>query len=488
MEATWKRKEYETWDEAFRALAPVIRQQSVRVASYTQALFVQACSMSFGKESAVGVEQIKVKYADLAYKCGMYHQLGKALVPKEYQIWQNDFTEEEAAVYKKYTTDGRRLVTKLQEKNQRAVFKKGKGEADSGTYNVPWAMIRESCEQHMERFDGSGYPDGRRGSDISPIAQIVGLAKELDRIASTRKSEDPFSEAYNEIMAQAGFAFSEELVKVLEKSKGACYEVYKKYVNYTLTIPKTIPLVNKHRENRPMGLTFYNTLDPLENKVRSYEAIPWFKGADDNPETENIHDVEPMLQRLGMLSKMAFFLLYEAADTVLRIQTCKLNVESVILEMFPSLYNKDSELKSFERLFIDQPIDKNRLVLTIPASLVKECDGETKNNICEYLNFGVSLMLDSWTPELVSVDNALQMGFAHIRMDNSMFLKKESADLIGELHNKGITVYAKNVEDDDTKRWLTACGVKHISGRMLSRAVSEDELIKESLLRERAYD
>lgn len=487
MEATWKRKEYETWDEAFRALAPIIRQQSVRVASYTQALFVQACSMSFGKESAVGAEQIKAKYTELAYKCGMYHQLGKALVPKEYQIWQNDFTEEEAAVYKKYTTDGRRLVTKLQEKNQRAVFKKGKGETE-GTYNVPWAMIRESCEQHMERFDGSGYPDGRRGNDISPIAQIVGIAKELDRIASTRKSEDPFSEAYNEISAQAGFAFSEELVKVLQKAKGACFEVYKKYVNYTLTIPKTIPLVNKHRENRPMGLTFYNTFDPLENKVRSYEAIPWFKGADDNPETENIHDVEPMLLRLEMLSKMAFFLLYEAADTVLRIQTCKLNIDAIVVEMFPSFYNNVSELKNLERLFIDQPIDKNRLVLTIPASLVKDCDEATKKNICEYLDFGVSLMLDSWTPELVSVDDALSMGFAHIRPDNSTFLKKESAELIGDLQNKGITIYAKGVEDDDTKRWLTACGVKHMSGQMFSRAVSEDELIRESLLRERAYD
>ena len=35
MEETWKRREYETWDEAFRGLAPAVRQQSVRVAAYT---------------------------------------------------------------------------------------------------------------------------------------------------------------------------------------------------------------------------------------------------------------------------------------------------------------------------------------------------------------------------------------------------------------------------------------------------------------------
>ena len=488
MDSTWTRKEYETWDEAFRALSPVIRQQSVRVASYTQALFVQACSMSFGKGSAEGAEQIKSKYAELAYKCGMYHQLGKALVPKEYQVWQNDFTEEEAAVYKKYTTDGRRLVTKLQEKTQRTIFKRGKEVEDSKTYNIPWMMIRESCEQHMERFDGSGYPNGLSGNDISPIAQIVGLAKELDLIASTLKSEDPFSEACDRIEAQRGTAFSEELIKVFLKAKSDCRDVYNKYINYTMTIPKTIPLVNKHRD-RPMGLLFYNTLDPLENKVRSYEAIPWFKGIENDSEsTESVYDVEPMLLRLEMLSKMAFFLLYEAADTVLRIQTCKLPIDAVVVEMFPSLYTLKSEINSFERLFVDQPIDKSRLILTIPAKVVADANEETLANIREYINFGVSLMLDNWTPELVGVDVAIEMGFVAIRPDNSMFLKRESAEILMELAKKGLAVYAKNVEQEDEKRWLVACGVQHISGPALSHMATEDELIKEALLRERAYE
>ena len=79
----WKRKEYETWDEAFRGLSPAIRQQSVRVAAYTQVLFVQACAGSFGTGTPEGSERMAGQYADLAYKCGMYHQLGKAMVPPE---------------------------------------------------------------------------------------------------------------------------------------------------------------------------------------------------------------------------------------------------------------------------------------------------------------------------------------------------------------------------------------------------------------------
>ena len=110
----WKRKVYESWDEAFRGLTPVIRQQSVRVAAYTQVLFVAACKLHFGANTKDGEARMRGQYADLAYKCGMYHQLGKSLVPPEYQIYQSDFTEEEEAVYNKYTVDGRALVAFLQ--------------------------------------------------------------------------------------------------------------------------------------------------------------------------------------------------------------------------------------------------------------------------------------------------------------------------------------------------------------------------------------
>ena len=120
METTWKRTEYNSWDEAFRGLAPVIRQQSVRVAAYAQVLFVQACKMHYGAKSSSGEKRMRGKNADLVYKCGMYHQLGKALVPPEYQVLQKEFSAEEIAVYRKYTSDGRVLVAHLQERSAKA--------------------------------------------------------------------------------------------------------------------------------------------------------------------------------------------------------------------------------------------------------------------------------------------------------------------------------------------------------------------------------
>ena len=65
-EKNWKRKEYETWDEAFRGLTPAVRQQSVRVAAYTQALFVQACAGEFGTNTREGKDRMLGQYDDLS--------------------------------------------------------------------------------------------------------------------------------------------------------------------------------------------------------------------------------------------------------------------------------------------------------------------------------------------------------------------------------------------------------------------------------------
>ena len=254
-EQNWKRKEYETWDEAFRGLAPAVRQQSVRVAAYTQVLFVQACADGYGKDSPDGAQEMDGQFADVAYKCGMYHQLGKALVPPEYQLWRSDFTAEEMAVYRKYTSDGRQLIASLQERGLSAKERRTGAAETLETDNIPWRMQRESCQQHMERWDGSGYPEGRQGTDISPIARIVGLAKELDRLSAETKSEEPFGEAFDALCANGGVLWDPALIEVLRRCRSKCRDVYRKYIHYTMTLPKTIPLVDK-RKDRVMGLHY----------------------------------------------------------------------------------------------------------------------------------------------------------------------------------------------------------------------------------------
>ena len=481
-ELNWKRKEYESWDEAFGALAPTVRQQSVRVASYTQVLFVEACAASFGKKMPEGAEQMNGKYADLAYKCGMYHQLGKALVPQEYQIWQKDFTEEEKAVYRKYTSDGRLLVAALQERTLRAKERRT-GKEEAVTDNVTWLMIREACQQHMERWDGSGYPDGRIGDAISPIAQIVGLAKELDRLASQTKSENPFAEAYDALIGESGKAFSPELIDVLKNARAKCRAVYNKYIHYTMTLPKTIPLVKKSK-NRPMGLSWYPMVSA--EKITAYEAKPWFGGVAGSPDVkESIGEIEEQLKRLGLVGDMTMYFLYEAADALLRIENCKLSLDALVVDVIPSFYTEESQLAKLIQLYKDQPVDRSRLIMTVPEALLLSANEETTEVIRRYLKNGFPLMVDGWHPERYPLEKLKEMGFAYVRPDPALLLKKEMAALLTVLPSNGITVYACGVDNKDAMLWLAACGVTHMIGTITGHAVDEDGLIRDSLLGER---
>ena len=479
-ERDWKRKEYNTWDEAFRALAPINRQQSVRVAEYTQILFTGACAESFGKDTAEGAARMRGQYADVAYKCGLYHQIGKALVPPEYQVWQKDFSEEETAVYRKYTTDGRLLVARLQERGVRAKEKRTGSLVEIPTKNIPWLMMRESCEQHMERFDGTGYPDGRRGNDISPIAQIVGLAKELDRLSAETKLERPFDMAYDVLTDQSGSAWDPALIQVLINNRDQCREVYDKYIHYTLTLPETVPLVAKS-ERRPMGLTFRPMIDGT-GKTAAYVATPWFGGIANRPgETESIADVEEILKRTGTVADLSFYFMYEACDAIIRLENCGIENKGIILDTIPSFYKLPSQVQRIHKLFEDQPIPQGKLMLTIPEEMLIGATKTLEESVARVVRNGLPVVVDSFHPGSISADHLATFGIKHLRIAPDAYLKPETAEAMLALSKSGFTLIGANVSDKDTSAWLVACGATLQSGPIIGHDSSEDDIIRDGL-------
>lgn len=484
-EQVWKRKEYESWDEAFRGLSPIIRQQSVRVAEYTRELFVVACNLRFGTWSKGGKLRILGMYSDLAYKCGLYHQLGKALVPPEYQILQKDFTEEEVGVYRKYTSDGRLLVALLQEKRSWVRGKlKGDLTFEPPTINIPNLMIRESCEQHMERFDGSGYPRGLKGDEISPIAQLVGLAKELDRLASETKAENPFDIAVDTVRAGVGKDWSESLIAVLNAALPQCRAVYNKYLAYTLTLPRTIPLVEK-RPERKMGLKYRPMVSDMHGTVKMYEAIPWFGGIAEDPEmTESLGEVHDLLINTSLEESVSLYLLYEAADTMLRIRNCKLDISAIVLPMMPEFYRKKSRLPALVQLFIDQPIERDSLILTLPAELLKDASKTTLNRIQRYTRNGIRLLLDGYVPGEFDTELLKSLGLTLLRMPRELYLNRETANTMAAMKGEGFEFLGGDADSSDELSWLVVCGALCSSGQITGKTVEEDELILDSLARE----
>lgn len=76
--------------------------------------------------------------------------------------------------------------------------------------------------EHHERFDGSGYPDGKRGNEISLGGQVVGLAEVWTALTEHRAYRDGVAkaEALARVEEGAGSLFATDVVAALRASEG----------------------------------------------------------------------------------------------------------------------------------------------------------------------------------------------------------------------------------------------------------------------------
>ncbi|SMP64840.1 HD-GYP domain-containing protein [Anoxynatronum buryatiense] len=74
--------------------------------------------------------------------------------------------------------------------------------------------------QHQERWDGTGYPEGLSGEEISLFGQIIGLADVFNSMISDRvyRKAHPVSEVFEYIMGDGGLQFNPRLVKEFIKN------------------------------------------------------------------------------------------------------------------------------------------------------------------------------------------------------------------------------------------------------------------------------
>ncbi|MGQ9686026.1 MAG: response regulator [Thiobacillaceae bacterium] len=75
-------------------------------------------------------------------------------------------------------------------------------------------MARDIALTHHEKWDGSGYPDGRRGEEIPLVGRIVAVADVFDALTSARPYKPAWSveRALGYLSAQRGLHFEPRLV------------------------------------------------------------------------------------------------------------------------------------------------------------------------------------------------------------------------------------------------------------------------------------
>ena len=77
------------------------------------------------------------------------------------------------------------------------------------------------------------------------------------------------------------------------------------------------------------------------------------------------------------------------------------------------------------------------------------------------------------------------MGFTYVRLSPELYLKPETASAIKRMRRNGFTVLGSGVDSHDALCWLTDCGAAFMSGTITGIEVDEDDLIRDSLAREK---
>lgn len=167
----------------------------ISVADYEFFLPVQitALAILLAKEAGFDANEL----ANVS-RAAMLQNIGYIWVPP--QIWKekDSLSEADRKEFEKHPLHGYELLSQIQ--------------------RVPPPVV-QAVLQHHERWDGSGYPTGAKGWDISPIAQIIGMAETYYELVSYRPNRRPYTsmDAFESVMAAAGELFDPELVQVFAR-------------------------------------------------------------------------------------------------------------------------------------------------------------------------------------------------------------------------------------------------------------------------------
>ncbi|MDG0970295.1 MAG: HD-GYP domain-containing protein [Porticoccaceae bacterium] len=151
------------------ALISIVRLKNVD--EYTYMHSVAVCALMMAMAKALGWQKEQIKEAGLA---GLLHDVGKANIPTGLLNKPGSLTEEENKLMRSHPEEGYKIL-----KHQ---------------YSVS-AAILDVCLHHHEKVDGSGYPSGLIGNQISQLTKIASICDVYDAITSDRAYKEGWNPA-----------------------------------------------------------------------------------------------------------------------------------------------------------------------------------------------------------------------------------------------------------------------------------------------------
>jgi HD-GYP domain-containing protein (c-di-GMP phosphodiesterase class II) len=171
------------------ALLGLSRIRHMDTYTFEHSVNIGVLMMSFTKSRGMSPEIIR----DVGVG-GLLHDIGKTLTPTEVLNKPGKLTDEEFVVMRRHVVDSRIILEKTPEIGRNAL---------------------DVAALHHEKFDGSGYPDGKKGDEISPIGQMAAIVDVYDALTADRcyhKGQDP-SVVLKRMLSWAGSHFNPKLMQ-----------------------------------------------------------------------------------------------------------------------------------------------------------------------------------------------------------------------------------------------------------------------------------
>jgi len=178
------------------ALMWVARLREADTTTYGHGLQVSVYLTSFGRHLGFPKEQL-----GLLAQIGLLLDIGKIRVPKEVLAKQGKLDEEEFMIAKEHVTHSLAIL------------------AETPNFD---STVLEAIAHHHERLNGSGYPMGLEGDDISLFGRMAGIADCFSALIKNRPYAEAVSsyEALRSLTSWGGELFQEALVQQFVSSVG----------------------------------------------------------------------------------------------------------------------------------------------------------------------------------------------------------------------------------------------------------------------------
>lgn len=181
----------ETFYATIHALAETIEKRDPYTAGHTKR--VMNYSLAIGR--MIGLSKKEIEDLKLS---AILHDIGKIGIRDDVLLKNDKLTSDEFKKIMMHTVYGAEILNHIRQLKS----------------------VVPGVKYHHEKYDGSGYPDGLKGSDVPIIARIIAVADTFDAMTTDRPYRKglSFDTAFEELKKHAGTQFDPEVVNAFFKA------------------------------------------------------------------------------------------------------------------------------------------------------------------------------------------------------------------------------------------------------------------------------